>query len=420
MVNIQQKHLLEVPSGLLQVPRLPQSSSTRGYAAESSDLVFPIRFSLIIPTFNERENIEKMVARLSQLLDSVLPNDYELLVVDDNSPDRTWEYAQDLTEQYPNLLVMRRQQERGLSTAVIRGWQAARGEIVGVIDADLQHPPEVLLQLLQKIDDGADLAVASRHVEGGGVSSWSATRRFLSRGAQLLGLMILPRVLSSVTDPMSGYFLVKRQAIAGVPLNPVGYKILLEVIGRGDIQHIAEVGYVFQEREVGESKVTWRQYKDYLHHLARLRIDSGRLGRWGRQFDFPVGRFIRFAFVGLSGLLVDMGLLYFFYDVLSFGLTRSAIFAGELAIVNNFLWNDRWTFKDLSQKQSSWQQRLKRFLKFNIICLMGLILKILLLNVLFNGLHLNAYLANFIAIAAVTAWNFWINLRLNWRVTQVG
>lgn len=104
---------------------------------------------------------------------------------------------------------------------------------------------------------------------------------------------------------------MKRSAIAGVPLNPVGYKILLEVIGRGDIQHIAEVGYVFQEREVGESKVTWRQYKDYLHHLARLRIDCGRLGRWGRQFNFPVGRFIRFAFVGLSGLLVDMGLLYF-------------------------------------------------------------------------------------------------------------
>lgn len=128
----------------------------------------PIRFSLIIPTFNERENIEKMVARLSQLLDQALPNDYELLVVDDNSPDRTWEYAQDLTEQYPNLLVMRRQEERGLSTAVIRGWQAARGEIIGVIDADLQHPPEVLLKLLEKIDEGADLAVASRHVEGVG------------------------------------------------------------------------------------------------------------------------------------------------------------------------------------------------------------------------------------------------------------
>ncbi|MEX0270340.1 glycosyltransferase [Leptolyngbyaceae cyanobacterium UHCC 1019] len=419
MISIQQKHQLPVPSGLLQVSRLPQSFSMDGSAASTSSLVFPIYFSLIIPTFNERDSIEKMVAQLSQILDEVLPNDYELLIVDDNSPDRTWEYAQHLTDQYPNLQVMRRQQERGLSTAVIRGWQAARGEVVGVIDADLQHPPEVLLKLLEKIDRGADLAVASRHVEGGGVSSWSATRRILSRGAQLLGLMILPRVLSSVSDPMSGYFLVKRQAIAEIPLNPVGYKILLEVIGRGNIRQIAEVGYVFQEREVGESKVTWRQYKDYLHHLVRLRVDSGRLGHWGKQINFPVGRFIRFAFVGLSGLLVDMALLYFFYAILSFGLTRSAIFAGELAIVNNFLWNDRWTFKDLAQKQFGRQQTLKRFLKFNIICLMGLILKILLLNLLFNGFHLNAYLANFLAIAIVTVWNFWINLKLNWRVTQV-
>jgi len=159
---------MQVPSGLLQVPRLPQSSSTRGYASQTSDLTFPIRFSLIIPTFNERDNIEKMVSQLSHLLDEAIPNNYELLVVDDDSPDLTWEYAQNLTEQYPNLLVMRRQQERGLSTAVIRGWQAAQGEIIGVIDADLQHPPDVLLKLLVIRLGDADLAVASRHVEGGG------------------------------------------------------------------------------------------------------------------------------------------------------------------------------------------------------------------------------------------------------------
>jgi len=116
MINIQQKHLLQAPSGLLQVPRLPQSSSTHGYAAQPSDLVFPIHFSLIIPTFNERDNIDKMLAQLSQLLDEVLPNDYELLVVDDNSPDRTWEYAQDLTDQYPNLLV----QEGGNTPTVLQ------------------------------------------------------------------------------------------------------------------------------------------------------------------------------------------------------------------------------------------------------------------------------------------------------------
>ncbi|MEB3338142.1 MAG: glycosyltransferase [Leptolyngbyaceae bacterium] len=378
-----------------------------------------LKFSLVVPTYNERGNIQRIVSLLSNILDQALPNDYELIVVDDDSPDRTWELAQSLTSEYPNLYVMRRQQEKGLSTAIIRGWQRARGEVLGVIDGDLQHPPEVLLKLLRAIDQGADLAVASRHVEGGGVSTWSVTRRFLSRGAQLIGLIILPKIISRISDPMSGYFLVRRSAIAGRTLSPLGYKILIEVLGRGDFNEIAETGYVFQEREEGESKVTWRQYKDYLHHLVRLRLSSGRLGRFSQRFDFPIGRFLRFVFVGVTGLVVDMGTLYLLHGLLGVGLTRSAIVAAQLAIVNNFFWNDLWTFKDLAQQQRKLQQRLKRFLKFNLICLMGLILKVLLLNAMFNILHINEYVANFLAIAMVTVWNFWINVKLNWRVTEI-
>ncbi|MBF2027250.1 MAG: glycosyltransferase [Oscillatoriales cyanobacterium C42_A2020_001] len=412
-------NLLPVPSGELQIPRLLNSWHTREQHPSEAAVTHPVKFSLVVPTYNEAGNIERIICLLSQLLDQALPNDYELIIVDDNSPDQTWSYAQALMSDYPHLRVMRRQHERGLSTAVIRGWQAARGEILGVIDGDLQHPPETLLTLLTRMDDGADLAVASRHVEGGGVSTWSATRRFLSRGAQLLGLVLLPQVVSRVSDPMSGYFMVRRNAIADVSLSPVGYKILIEVLGRGSIQAIAEVGYVFHERETGESKVTWKQYSDYLQHLLKLRISSGRLGKLSRKFNFPVARFLRFGLVGLSGLVVDMAALYLFFDVLNVGLTRSAIFAAELAIINNFYWNDVWTFGDLAKQQRGWQLMLKRFLKFNIVCLMGLILKILLLNLFFNGLHLNAYVANLLAIALVTFWNFWINLKLSWRVTQV-
>jgi len=394
----------------LEIPLIPPS-------VESAGRTWQPYFSLVIPTYNEGRNIVRMIEILSQLLDSSLPGDYELVVVDDDSPDRTWEIAERLSDRYPHLQIIRRQQERGLSTAVIRGWQAAKGEVLGVIDGDLQHPPEILLKLLNEMMAGADLAVASRHVEGGGVSSWSAVRRFLSRGAQVLGLVILPGVLGRLTDPMSGYFLVKRTAIAHRPLSPIGYKILLEVVGRGDIQQIAEVGYVFQERQAGESKVTWRQYRDYLRHLLRLRLSSGRLGRLAQKMDFPIGRFLRFGFVGLSGVVIDMGLLYVFHTLWGFPLTRSAIFAAEFAILNNFFWNDRWTFGDIAQKQRS--QAFKRLLKFNLVCLMGLILKVLLLNILFNGLGMNAYLANLVAIAIVTVWNFWINLKLNWRVTEI-
>ncbi|MFK0734293.1 MAG: glycosyltransferase [Gloeotrichia echinulata GP01] len=406
MSNSYPNSLLLEPTGILQIPALSPSSV---------DIGAGILLSLVIPTYKERENIEKVVRILSQLLDESIPGDYELIVVDDDSPDRTWEVAQSLIEEYPQLRVMRRQQERGLSSAVIRGWQVAKGSILGVIDGDLQHPPEVLMQLLREMIQGADLAVASRHVEGGGVSSWSIVRRILSRGAQILGLMILPGVLGRVTDPMSGYFMVRRSAIADAILNPVGYKILLEIIGRGKVREIAEVGYVFCERKQGESKVTWKQYVEYIHHLLRLRLSTGFLGK------FPVGRFLRFGLVGLSGVFVDMVILYLLSDptTLALPLTRSKIIAGEIAIFNNFLWNDAWTFADVTMKQQEWRHRVKRFLKFNIICLAGLGLNVLVLNLVFNFLIPNRYIANLIAIAIATIWNFSVNLKLSWRVTDV-
>ncbi|WP_414569847.1 glycosyltransferase [Nostoc sp. CCY 9925] len=405
--------LLTVPTGPLKISELPPND-----VATSSESIY---FSLVIPTYKERDNIKNIVSILSQLLDESIPGKYELIVVDDDSPDLTWEIAQSLTTQYPQLRVMRRQQERGLSSAVIRGWQAATGNVLGVIDGDLQHPPEVLMQLLRNVEQGADLAVASRHVEGGGVSSWSVVRRLLSRGAQLLGLIILPGVLGRVSDPMSGYFMVRRSAIANARLNPVGYKILLEVIGRGKVNQVAEVGYVFRERTEGESKVTWKQYIDYIHHLVRLRLSTGRVGRLKRKVNFPVGRFLRFGLVGLSGVFVDMAVLYLLSDptTLAWPLTRSKIIAGEIAILNNFLWNDAWTFADVSARQQEWNQRLKRFVKFNVICLAGLVLNVLILNLVFNFLIPNRYIANLIAIAVATIWNFWVNLKLSWRVTDV-
>lgn len=217
-------NLISVPSGSLKISSVEDTSIN---SQEQS-----IKLSLIIPTYNEGENIPYLIQLLSQLLDKEIPQQYELIIVDDNSPDKTWEIALDLMPNYPQLRVMRRTEEKGLSTAVIRGWQVAKGQIIGVIDADLQHPPETLLNLWAEIEKGADLAVASRHVEGGGVSDWSGIRRFLSRGAQTLGLIVLPSVIGKVSDPMSGYFLVRRRCLSGCTLSPLGYKILIEVIGR--------------------------------------------------------------------------------------------------------------------------------------------------------------------------------------------
>lgn len=399
----QANQVLPVPSGPLEIPAIETFNSTFTDAATP-----PIYFSLVIPTYNECQNVKSIVEKLTQLLDGSILGNYELIVVDDDSPDRTWEVAQSLTAEYPQLRVMRREEERGLSTAVIRGWQAARGEVLGVIDADLQHPPETLLQLLAEIQRGADLAAASRHVAEGGVSDWSVVRRFLSRGAQTLGLVILPGVVGRVSDPMSGYFMVRRRCIAGKTMNPAGYKILIEVLGRGNIRWIGEVGYVFQERQEGESKVTWKQYIEYLRHLLRLRF-----ARW------PMGKFLRFGIVGFSGVFVNMGVLYVLSDILNLQVNGSLIVAAEFAIINNFLWNDLWTFGEISKRQPGKRQRWKRLLKFNTICLIGLILNLLLFNLLFKVFGMNKYLANLIAIAAVTLWNFWINMKLSWRVTEV-
>jgi dolichol-phosphate mannosyltransferase len=228
-------------------------------------------FSLVVPTYNESENIASMVEQLTAVLTPVLGSSYELVVVDDDSPDRTWELAEKIGETDPRVRVVRRINERGLATAVIAGWRAANGEVLGVIDADLQHPPDVLVKLIREMQQGADIAIASRHVEGGGISKWSMARRLVSRTAQGIGLMLLPGAASKVSDPMSGYFLLRSALIENVTLRPVGYKILLEILARANPKEIREVGYVFREREKGGSKATYVVFLQYLQHLWRLR-----------------------------------------------------------------------------------------------------------------------------------------------------
>jgi dolichol-phosphate mannosyltransferase len=388
--------LVPAPTGPLTIdPRTPRGSD--------------VHLSVVVPTYNEAKNIREMVERLTAVLSARFGDRYEIIVVDDASPDRTWEVALALTDTHPHLRIVRRLDERGLSTAVVRGWQLAHGDLLGVIDADLQHPPEVLARLCDQVEDGADLAVASRHVPGGGVGDWSVWRRIVSRVAQLIGLLVLPAVLGRVSDPMSGYFVVRRRALADVVLHPLGYKILIEVLGRGRVRRVDETPYVFRERADGESKATLRIYVEYLRHLLRLRVAT-----------LLQSRFLRFALVGLSGVFVDMLILYGLSDpaTLGWNLVVSKVIAAEAAMLNNFAWNDAWTFRDLAGDQRSLAQRLKRLAKFNAICGMGLLLSVLLLKLQVDQLHLNRYFANAIAIVIVTAWNYWLNLKLSWRATQ--
>jgi len=230
----------------------------------------PPFLSLVVPTLNESENIADFLSAVRENLDAAIPGRYEVIVVDDDSADGTCEIAARLCPTFPGLRVVRRRNEGGLAVAVIRGWQVASGQILGTINADFQHPPSVLPRLVERCT-GADLVVATRHGDGGGLGDWGLARRVSSWGAAQIGRCLLPQVYSRVSDPLSGCYLVRRFAIANVELKPLGYKSLMELLVRGQIGEIHECGYEMRKRVRGQSKVHALHPLQYIRHVMRLR-----------------------------------------------------------------------------------------------------------------------------------------------------
>ncbi len=217
--------------------------------------------SVIVPTYNEKENIKKLVPAVDKIL---CEHEYELIVVDDNSPDGTAEAVEEMSRKYP-VRVLKRSGKLGLASAILHGFQHAKGEVLGVIDADLQHPPEYLEGFALAVLNGQDIAVGSRYVSGGKIEGWSKYRYLVSRGA-----VMLSKPLTDVKDPMSGYFFIKRKVIKGVSFNPTGYKILLEILAKGSYEHVKEIPYTFKVREQGKSKLDMREYANYIKLLYSL------------------------------------------------------------------------------------------------------------------------------------------------------
>ncbi len=178
--------------------------------------------SIIIPTYNEKDNIIPLVERIDHALSN---HDYEIVFIDDNSGDGTAKLAATLSPKYPVKVIVRKN-KRGLASAVVDGLSHVAGQIIGVMDADLQHPPEIIPDLLREIQNGADIVIASRYSKGGARQGWSLTRRIISKGAIFLAHLLLPST-RQVSDPTSGFFMFNRQVIANANLRPTGYKILL-------------------------------------------------------------------------------------------------------------------------------------------------------------------------------------------------
>ncbi len=221
--------------------------------------------SVVVPTYNEAGSLPQLAERLH---DALGEREWELVIVDDGSPDGTADLAQSLAPRIP-VHVVRRAGKGGLASAVVAGFAAAMGDILVVMDADLSHPPEVVPALVGAIEGGADLAVGSRYVRGGGVRDWPLRRRVVSRVACLLG-----SVLVSVSDATSGFFALRRSVVDGVKLNPIGFKIGFEVIARGRHARVVEVPYTFRDREHGASKFGRREIMQYVVQLGQVARDK--------------------------------------------------------------------------------------------------------------------------------------------------
>lgn len=225
--------------------------------------------SVVVPTYQERDNIETLVKRLGQTLSG---RDYEIVIVDDNSPDGTAAVAMTLAREYP-IRVIQREGRLGLGSAILEGFKNAKGEIMGVIDADLQHPPELVIALVQALEEGNDIAIASRYASGGGVENWTAMRKVVSKGATLLA-----RPLTKVRDPMSGCFFLRQEVIQTGTFTSIGYKILLEILAVATYKNVKEIPYTFGSRERGKSKLGLIEYGRYLKLLYHLYLAKLKLG----------------------------------------------------------------------------------------------------------------------------------------------
>lgn len=344
-----------------------------------------MEISIIVPCRNEGRNVELLTQRVVDSIPSGTV--YEIWFVDDSDDDTTMLLSQ-LSQRYPFVHYLHREGGRGLSTAIIEGFRKAAGDWFIVMDADMQHPPESLPQLIAAMREGrSDIVVPSRFVPGGHDGGLSVPRKLVSWTARMMARLLLRRVWQ-VTDPTSGYFAVRRETAFSQPLDPIGWKILLELLVRSDYRQLQEIPYSFEARDLGSSKFNLREQWNYIRHLGRLLLNSER--------DL---RFWKFCLVGASGVFVNSAV---YVPMVKQGVDVSLSFAVAtlVAMASNFVWNNLFTWNHLKQDRL-WY----RILKFTLVSLTGLVISSLCVKLTHQlGVHYLA--AGFVGIFVSTGWNF--------------
>lgn len=223
------------------------------------------KLSIVVPSFNESENVKPLVDQLDEALANI---DHEIIFVDD-SKDNTPDVIREIMKDKPHVRLEHRVGETGLATAVLKGFSLAEGDYVACMDADLQHPPMILKYMYYALEEGYDFCIPSRFIPGGSDGGLNLYRKLVSGVARYIGKIALP-CLRKVTDPTSGLFMFRREALDGADLQPIGWKIMVEVLAMCNYSSIIEIPYTFQDREAGESKISGKVTMEYLVQVKNL------------------------------------------------------------------------------------------------------------------------------------------------------
>ena len=366
--------------------------------------------SLVVPTRNEAGNVTELLARLERLPAGVLA---EVIFVDDSDDDTPAVIHRVASESLLEVRVVHRgrgARSGGLSGAVVEGFRIATGDWVCVMDADLQHPPEVIARLLQAgTSEGVDLVCATRNVEGGERHGLSRVRDAISQGSTLTARLLFPRRLRGVSDPMSGFFMVRRDAVDLQALRPSGFKILLEILVRTPGLRRVEVAFEFGPRFAGESKASLREGGKYLHHLARL-----RLGLDPKRAAALVSA-CKFGAVGAAGIVVNQALMWSMVERGGLGYLLAAVLATQGSTTFNFFLTDRWVFRSSRRVSTA-----RCYLGFSAMNNAALVLRVPLLALLVSGFGLHYLVGNLVTLVALFAVRFTLSDRLIWNRTGDG
>ena len=371
--------------------------------------------SIIIPTYNESENILRILRSIGEIIPKNIPT--QTIVVDDNSPDGTGKLVEDYLKTVKKMAdntieIIHRKTKDGLGSAILKGIQQAKGDTIVVMDCDFSHPPQIIPKLLESIKKYQyDIAVASRYIKGGEIQGWSLKRKLMSKFATLIakkGLGI------NTHDPMSGFFAFKRNIINGLNIDAIGYKILLEILVKTKNVTIKEIPYTFQDRESGSSKLGIKTIFEYFKSVWKLYRYGKPLEKQEKRSSVKfLSKAARFYTVGASGFIVNYLISLLFTGGISDMWYLHANVLGIIAsITTNFILNKAWTFGD---RDFGIKKTISQYGKFAMFSSFGALVQLGMVYLLVDSADIVYPMALILAVMTAAFGNFVFNKKFTFK-----